>query len=292
MNQTQLPPLGQAEPRHRLPVVLVNEMQNIGTILQNCYLQELLAPRLYGKLLNIGAGTASARYRHGEMFGVEEYHTLEPAASMACTFVASATDMKPVESAHYDWVMSTAVLEHVDDAWAAAKEHVRAAKPGGLIYVVVPFEQIMHPAPDFGDYWRFTPQGMRTMFPTCQVLEIETWGDNPAAPNGFGMLLRKPDASGALTELRERYYWLEFDNEDPFALTLPAQPPSYEWALHEVNAEPMKLAMELNRVRDTIYQQQQIPLRTKEVAQRYKTQFCRTVGFLGTASGTSYFRKV
>ena len=287
-----LQPLGEREPRRRLPVVILNEFQNIGTILQNCYLQELLAPRLFGKLLNIGAGTASARYRHGEMFGVDEYHTLEPEASMACTFVASATNMTPVESGRYDWVMSTAVLEHVDDAWAAAREHVRAAKPGGYIYVVVPFEQVMHPAPMFGDYWRFTPQGVRKMFPDCRVLEIETWGDNPAAPNGFGMLLQRPAPGSAPAAAKERYYWLEFDNDDPFALVKPAENPTYEWALHEVNAEPMNLAMELNRVRDTIYQQQQIPLRTKEVAQRYKTQYCKTIGFLGSAEGTSYFRRL
>ncbi len=292
MNQaTEVRPLGEVEASRRLPVVLLNELQNIGTILQNCYLQELLAPRLFGKLLNVGAGSASSRYRHGEMFGVEEYHTLEPDAAMACTFVASATDMKPVETERYDWVMSTAVLEHVDDPWAAAREHVRAAKPGGFIYVVVPFDQVMHPAPAFGDYWRFTPQGVRKMFPGCHLFEVETWGDNPACPNGFGMLFQKAGAEIRPPQ-KERYFWLEFDNDQPFALTLPSQYPSYEWTLHEVLAEPMQLAMELNRVRDTIYQQQQIPLTTKNVVDRYKTQYSRPIGTLGTAAGTSYFKRL
>lgn len=285
----RLAPLGQLEARSRLPVVHLNEMQNIGAILQNCYLQELFAPRVSGSLLNIGAGSASAQYRHAEMLGASEYHTLEPDPGMACTFTASATDMKPVASNHYDWVMSTAVLEHVDDPWAAAKEHVRAAKDGGYIYVVVPFFQIMHPAASFGDYFRFTPQGVRKMFSHCTLIEIEIWGDSPASPNGFGMLFQKTAHAEAV---QERYYWLEFDNDQPFALSKPAEYPTYEWPLHEMRGEPMNVAMELNRVRDTIYQQQQIGVTTKEVAQRYKYQYSKPIGVIGTSSGTSYFRRL
>ena len=282
--------MGERSPLRRLPVAHLNELQNKGTILQNCYLQELFAPRLSGSVLNIGAGTANLKYRHAEMFGVAEYHTLEPSAEMQCTFVASATDMQPVESNRYDWVMSTAVLEHVDDPWAAAREHIRAAKPGGFIYVVVPFDQVMHPAKDFGDYFRFTPQGVRKMFESCRVLEVETWGDSPLTPNGFALLMQKPGT--AVLQSAERYFWLEFDNDEPFAATFCETQPNYQWMFHEVLLEPMRLAMEINRIRDQLYAQSQVSVSASEVAQRYKEQFIKPFGILGCKDGVSFFNKV
>ena len=100
--------------------------------------------------------------------------------------------MDQIPDASYDWVVSTSVLEHVDDCWAAAREQIRIAKPGGFIYCLIPFDQVLHPAAYFGDFWRFTPQGLRKLFEGCDALEIEAWGDNPTQPNGFASLFRKP----------------------------------------------------------------------------------------------------
>ena len=289
MNMTlTVPALGSEPAKSKLPVAALGEAQTVGTILQNCYIQELLAPRFSGSLLNIGAGTASEKFRHAEMFGVETYHTLEPDASMRCTFVASATDMKPVPSESYDWVVSTAVIEHVDDPWAAAREHVRAAKPGGHIYVVFPFEQVMHAQPSFGDYWRFTPQGARTLFAGCQVLEVETWGEHPLSPNGFSLLLRKPGGVASVPPA-ERYYWLEFPNDEPFALTVPQKPPTYEWTLREMLLEPMRLGMEISRVRDQLTLQTGIALTGREVGLRTKEDYSRRIGRFGCRNGVSFF---
>ena len=59
----------------------------------------------------------------------------------------------------FDIVVCEAVLEHVTDPPRAIEELRRVLKPGGEIWVVVPFNQPYHPSP--GDYWRVTPDGLR-----------------------------------------------------------------------------------------------------------------------------------
>lgn len=284
-------PFGQGSPRHaRLPVAMIGDVQTMGAILSNCHIQELLAPRITGKLLNIGAGTASVQFNHERMFGVDEYHTLEPDPSMQCTFVASATDMKPVASDYYDWVMSAAVIEHVDDPWATAREHLRAVRPGGYLYLIFPFDQVMHPAPSFGDYWRFTPQGIRHLFAGAYVHEIEIWGESPTTPNGFAMLMQKP-GYGIVPPVAELYYWIEFNNDEPFQLTILKSPPTYQWPVHRVKLEPMNLAMQINGARDQLFVQQRRIVTSAQVAQEFKSQYCEPLGILGCANGVSYFRR-
>jgi len=82
----------------------------------------------------------------------------------------------------FDFILCNAVLEHVKDPFKCASEMYRVTKPGGEIWVEVPFVQAYHPTKDYdenihgiidnrekdfngdinhgGDYWRFTPQGI------------------------------------------------------------------------------------------------------------------------------------
>jgi SAM-dependent methyltransferase len=62
------------------------------------------------------------------------------------------------ENGTFDRVVCNAVLEHVPDPHASLEEMFRVLKPGGQIWVEVPFHQPYHPHP--GDYWRVTPQGL------------------------------------------------------------------------------------------------------------------------------------
>lgn len=80
----------------------------------------------------------------------------------------------------FDLITCNAILEHVQDPFACAREMLRIAKVGAEIWVEVPFVQPYHPRKDYtlecgylddrigggnnadhgGDYWRFTPQGL------------------------------------------------------------------------------------------------------------------------------------
>ncbi|MFH0874140.1 MAG: methyltransferase domain-containing protein [Candidatus Komeilibacteria bacterium] len=59
----------------------------------------------------------------------------------------------------FDVVVCAAVLEHVPDPGRAIAELRRVLKPGGEIWIEVPFCQPFHPSPQ--DYWRVTQLGLR-----------------------------------------------------------------------------------------------------------------------------------
>lgn len=88
----------------------------------------------------------------------------------------------PFNQNSFDFLICNAIMEHVIDPFACAKELYRIAKPGAEIWVEVPFIQSFHPVKNWspglglfagqeedvykgdenhgGDYWRFTPQGL------------------------------------------------------------------------------------------------------------------------------------
>jgi SAM-dependent methyltransferase len=59
----------------------------------------------------------------------------------------------------FDIAVCNAVLEHVESPVLAIGELFRVLRPGGRIWVEVPFNQPYHPAPV--DLWRTSPAGLR-----------------------------------------------------------------------------------------------------------------------------------
>jgi SAM-dependent methyltransferase len=77
----------------------------------------------------------------------------------------------------FDLVICEQVLEHVLDPLTAVRTLRRLCKPGGHVYVATPFLVRLHDHP--GDYWRFTPDGLRHLL-TSQGLEplwVRSWGN-------------------------------------------------------------------------------------------------------------------
>ena len=67
----------------------------------------------------------------------------------------------PVESNSFDSVICSEVLEHVRNPTSILKEAFRVLKPGGLMFICVPFIFRIHPDPD--DFGRYTDQYWRIM---------------------------------------------------------------------------------------------------------------------------------
>lgn len=63
----------------------------------------------------------------------------------------------------FDHIECMSVLEHSRRPWLLAANLERLLKPGGSIFVSVPFVWRCHGYPD--DYWRLTPNGLRSIFP-------------------------------------------------------------------------------------------------------------------------------
>ena len=65
----------------------------------------------------------------------------------------------PVEGDYFDAIICNAVLEHVENPEEVLAEFGRVCKPGGVLYLCVPFMQPEHLDPT--DYQRYTIDGLR-----------------------------------------------------------------------------------------------------------------------------------
>jgi SAM-dependent methyltransferase len=68
----------------------------------------------------------------------------------------------PLLNGTVDGILCETVLEHVPDAQGAIAEFHRVLKPGGRLYVAVPFLWPYHASPH--DYWRWTASGVERDF--------------------------------------------------------------------------------------------------------------------------------
>ena len=69
----------------------------------------------------------------------------------------------------FDFVWCNAVLEHVPYPTKVAEEITRILKPGALAFIQTPFMEGIHHYPH--DYFRFTIQGLRVLFPGLQEVK-------------------------------------------------------------------------------------------------------------------------
>lgn len=76
----------------------------------------------------------------------------------------------PFKTDSFHLVINQAVLEHVRKPEKMVLEMIRVLRPGGYLYVEVPFLQGYHPTPR--DYRRFTEEGMRQLLSELVPIEI------------------------------------------------------------------------------------------------------------------------
>jgi len=95
----------------------------------------------------------------------------------------------PYKDNSFDFLILDQVLEHVEKPWIAVEEVFRVLKPGGICIATAPFLYGYHPSPK--DYFRYTPDGWRSLFSKFEILEADGWGNvelvkitlNPAVIN-------------------------------------------------------------------------------------------------------------
>jgi|GEM_PF-2379926 len=282
-NQSLLP-FGTPRTAQRRSVIKEGPQLMADTLL-NCYFQEILGPRTYGRLLNVGAGDVSRQYGHDAMFAASVYHTFEtPDSPLPATYRGTVTAMHDIADESYDWVISIAMLEHVDDPFRAAAEMLRVTKAGGYLYVLVPFSQVMHYEFSYSDFWRFTPRGLAALFAPAVPVEIELWGDSPAQPNGIAALLHKGQGS------RPRSFWIEFPNDQPWWLYEPTSTTALSWMIHRLKSDPLDLAHHLGNLRNAYAMQHKVNLPFPQMWSLIRHEHALPLGVLGMTGGYSYFR--
>jgi len=105
--------------------------------------------------------------------------------------VVADSSRLPFRPACLDFILCTAVLEHVVDLPSTAAEIKRCLLPGGEIYIDVPFLQPFHADPT--DYRRYTLPGLQQLFQAYRCIDS---GVSVGPFSGIAMLLRKIPAAG------------------------------------------------------------------------------------------------
>tara|TARA_Y100000588_G_scaffold177714_1_gene191712 strand:- start:6018 stop:7136 length:1119 start_codon:yes stop_codon:yes gene_type:complete len=113
-----------------------------------------------GWILDCGSGFRS--FTHDRLIQVEivDYPNVD---------VLAVNQLLPFKDATFDAIFSLDVLEHVDNPFDSAAEIKRVLKPGGILYVDIPFLQAEHGYPHH--YFNATRQGLLSLF--NNELELE-----------------------------------------------------------------------------------------------------------------------
>jgi SAM-dependent methyltransferase len=127
----------------------------------------------------LDAGAGEGRYRH--LFSHCRFVTVDltvgdPAWDYSSLdHVAPLHDM-PFPDGHFDAVLCTQVLEHVELPRQSVIEMHRVLRPGGRLYLTVPMAQSEHQAPH--DHFRYTSYGIKMLCRAAgfRSIDVEPFG--------------------------------------------------------------------------------------------------------------------
>lgn len=122
------------------------------------------SPRL--RVLDAGCGAAP----FAVLFPDSQYVACDISADAEAAAVLADNAFLPFLSDTFDLVIGSETLEHTVHVDRAAAELVRVARPGGLVFVSVPYLYPLHGMPY--DYQRLTEVKLRTAFESCEILEL------------------------------------------------------------------------------------------------------------------------
>jgi SAM-dependent methyltransferase len=119
--------------------------------------------------------------------------TLDIDPSSGATYIADICARNDaIPDGAFDYVVCTEVLEHTLDPFAAIAEIHRILRPGGRLFLSVPFNLRIHgPLPDC---WRFTEHGLRRLLERFEILELDSveTADRPLMPIHYTAVAEKP----------------------------------------------------------------------------------------------------
>lgn len=114
-------------------------------------------------IVNLGSGSKRVR---------RDILNLDVVPVAEVDIVADMAEL-PFRDGSLDMVISECALEHVPRASRAISEIARVVRPGGFVYVVVPFLYPFHEAPN--DYFRWTKAGLCAEFSDFEPIEVGVW---------------------------------------------------------------------------------------------------------------------
>ena len=121
------------------------------------------APTSDGPVLEIGSKDYGSTSCFRDFYTGCSYVGVDLEAGKGVDVVADLTaGIAGLPENHFALAICCSVLEHVHKPWLMAENITRLLRPGGKLYVSVPWVWRYHPYPD--DYFRFSFRGIRSLF--------------------------------------------------------------------------------------------------------------------------------
>ena len=120
-------------------------------------------------IIDIGSKDARGAYAFGTPPQNSKIVCVDLEAGPGVDLVADAHDMHMVQNDSIDCVITVSTLEHVRYPQKVVKEILRILKPGGVLYVSVPFIFPFHSDPH--DNYRFSCDGVRILCEDFECIE-------------------------------------------------------------------------------------------------------------------------
>lgn len=135
----------------------------MGDINQVIYLKKFL-PKVDGAVLEIGSKDYGSTSSFRDTYTDVEYVGVDLEDGKGVDVVADLTQgTGPLPKNHFALGISCSVMEHVRKPWIMAEHITSLIRPGGHLYMSVPWVWRYHPYPD--DYYRFSWRGIAELFP-------------------------------------------------------------------------------------------------------------------------------
>lgn len=135
----------------------------MGDINQTIYLQKFL-PEVDGPVLEIGSKDYGNTSSFRTVYTKNEYVGIDMEEGKNVDHVVDLVEgIGPLKENHFGLGICCSVMEHVTKPWIMAENITRVIKPGGILYMSVPWVWRYHPYPD--DYYRFSFKGIVQLFP-------------------------------------------------------------------------------------------------------------------------------
>jgi SAM-dependent methyltransferase len=138
----------------------------MGDVNQRLFLSRAL-PRADGPVLEVGSKDYGNTTTFRDVFTGDEYMGIDLSPGKDVDRVLDlAAGTGDLRDGHFALAICCSVLEHVRRPWDMAANITRLLRPGGALYVAVPWVWRYHPYPD--DYFRFSWRGIAEIFPGIQ----------------------------------------------------------------------------------------------------------------------------
>ena len=136
------------------------------------------------QVIDIGGGlridkTKNNRFQKDRLFikdlirDKDHYLILDKVAEYNPDIVGDIHNL-PFKDNSIESIICIAILEHVEKPWLAIEEMYRVLKPGGYLFIFVPFLYYYHPMKGYyKDYYRFTKDGMEFLLKDFTSIEIQ-----------------------------------------------------------------------------------------------------------------------